>query len=190
MVTRLSVDIDGVLDDFTEAFTLKAVTMGLIPKAWTTAEQPSWDFDKNLFDDELVWAAIKDSYNWWLTLRPLLSEEETELLNRVIRDHDVYFITTRPRTRGLSAEAQSRYWLESIGLQMGRPSVIATKGGTKGALAAGLNLTVAIDDNVGNLEDYAKEGILAVCRTWKYNKEWLGPRVNDLGTFLTEFVLS
>ena len=106
-----------------------------------------------------------------------------DVLNGMIGEHDVYFITTRVRTLGLSAETQTRYWLESIGLHISkRAGVIATRAGTKGQLARGLDLDVALDDSPDNLWEYADAGLFSVARAWRYNWPWT-PDVTNLHAF-------
>ena len=182
---RVQIDVDGVLADFTLAFTHLAAEWELTDYSWPTTEQDSWDFN---FDTEFVWKVVKDSYNWWMLLVPLVTPEEVNKLNEVIEKHDVYFVTNRPSTKGLSAEMQTRYWLSSIGVLVDHASVIATKVGTKGKLAAALNIDIAIDDKPENIMEISAENITCVVRAWKYNEKLPHKRVYSLKQFLEEYL--
>lgn len=184
---RVALDVDGVLANFVGSFTHLAADMG-IPgaRALTGADQPSLDFD---FDTNPVWERIHHSWNWWMGLAPLVTEGEVDLLNEVIAKHDVYFITSRVRGRGLSAEWQTAHWLEGIGVSVGqRAHVIATRAETKGPLAAALDIPYVLEDSPANLESYRKCGVTAVARRWPHNKDW-EPYVESVGDFLCQYVL-
>lgn len=184
---RVALDCDGVLADFVGSFTSLAVDMD-IPGAQviTGEDQPSWDFD---FDTNPVWECVRQSWNWWMGLAPLVTEGEVDLLNEVIAKHEVYFITSRVRGRGLSVEWQTLHWLEGIGVSVGRRAhVIATRAKTKGPLAEALDISIALDDSPKCLESYRRHGITAVARRWPYNKDW-EPYVKSVRNFLWQYVL-
>ena len=177
---RVGIDVDGVVADFVLSFTSLAKEMGLVKEVYPTAQQKDWSFP---FDTNPVWERVKASYNWWMTLQPLVSLTEIAHLNAALMAHDIYFVTSRPRTLGLSAERQTACWLEGIGVSVVMATVIATKTGTKGALMKSLDIDVAIDDYILNLEDIDQHGIKAFARSWSYNEGW-PVRVGDLSTLL------
>lgn len=190
---RLLIDLDGVIANFTQAYCNAAIINNLPgARSFRQDEILSWDWVQEQLgwtraqEDEL-WRWIRNQQNWWMSMEPLVSESEIEQLNYAIRDHDIYFVTARPRTRGLTAETQSRYWLEGIGVHAAQASVIASR--TKGQVAAGLDIEVALDDSLKNLQDLQQHGILAVARHWEYNKEWPGPAVLNLGSFLRKYAI-
>ena len=162
---KIGIDIDGVMADFTKTFTSLAVSLGLTDKVTHQAIQPTWHFD---FPMSPVWDVIDETYNWWMTLPPLIKRGEIENLNRVVAAHDVYFITSRKNSNGFTAAKQTDLWLQSIGVHTHHAHVITSD--NKGALCAALGITDMLDDNVPNLNDLRAHGITAWCRSWLYNK--------------------
>lgn len=166
---RIGYDIDGVFADFTFAATTLARRLGLVDAAWTCAEQKSWTFD---FDVDPMWRAIENETNWWMTLPPMVEPFEVERVNESIREHDVYFITNRLNKvpyGSLHIEAQTRHWLEGLGVNVARTSVIATPKGSKGRVARALGVEVFVDDNVENLIELRENGVYPVRRIQEYN---------------------
>ncbi len=181
---RVLIDIDGVCADFVSSFTEVAKNLGLIEKSYTTDTQKNWEFP---FDVNPCWDKLKGTHNFWMTLKPLIASWEIKALNSAINQHEVYFVTTRPRTKGMSADDQTRFWLESIGVNSFRANVIATRLGSKGKLAQALDLEIAIDDALPNLENLRAAEIKAVSRRWTYNKGW-DPSVPCLGDFVSKYL--
>lgn len=182
MVTRVMLDVDGVISDFVGGMTTLAYQEGLTDALpYSTREQESWDFQ---FNTSKCWDILKSKHNFWMTLQPLVTEAEIAAINEAINKHDIYFVTTRPSTKGFSAETQSRLWLESIGVNIPRKShVIATRSGSKGKICNALDLTIALDDYVKNLADLQANGVTAYALYQKYNAEWK-PSVPTVADFL------
>jgi len=176
---RVGLDVDGVYANFTRAFTSLATSMGLTDKATDGDEQPTWDF---AWDSAPAWTVVKNSWNWWMTLPPLVDGEDVLETNYMIEHADVFFITSRVPSLGLSIEQQTVGWLKGIGVNADRAVVIAAR--RKGELCKALGVTAMLDDNVDNLIELRDSGILAVCRSWPYNAAWDGPRAGSP----TEFV--
>lgn len=179
---RLLIDIDGVLAEFTTSFSKIAAELGLVEAPFGSSDVEQWQWIPKESEGQ-VWDVVKSSYNWWMSLEPLIGPQEVTLLNDMIDKHDVYFVTSRPRTKGLSAEKQSEYWLSGIGVNTDKASVIATKTGTKGALASALNIDIGWDDHLQNLADLHKHGVIAVARPWKYNDSWVMPKCSNVYSF-------
>jgi len=156
--------------------------MGVMTGRFRTSDQQQWHFP---CDVNSVWEEVKGQWNWWMTLEPLVTTDETIALNKAIGEHDVYFITSRPRTRGLSAEQQTRHWLTSIGLHAAHASVIATRTGSKGALCTALDIEAMLEDCPANLEDLWHHGIQTIARSQPYNLSW-EYRVENVKEFLEE----
>lgn len=162
---RVGFDVDGVLADFTWSFSTLAYAIEVkenlyreiynkptTKEVWITknSEQQTWRFawDNKFYSQ--VWDAVDDSYNWWMGLEPLVTEEEINAINYLIKNHDVFFITNRKRTKGYSAETQTRLWLQSIGLLADHSTVIATNS-SKGLLCSALDIETFIDDKPTNV---------------------------------------
>ena len=182
MVTRAMLDCDGVISDFVAAMTTLAFQEGLTDSLpYSTPQQEKWDFS---FNTSKCWDILKSRHNFWMTLQPLVTEEEITAINEAIAKHDIYFVTTRPSTKGFSAETQTRLWLESIGVNIPRKShVIATRSGSKGKVCNALDLTVALDDYISNLADLQANGVTAYALYQKYNAGWT-PSVPTVADFL------
>src|SRR6185295_10886293 len=124
-MTRVAIDVDGVVADFTTAYSTAALVLGYPgAREMSTPEVETWDWPKQQFGwtekmEEDLWKFVKSQYNWWMTLTPHIKPHEVEMLNAAIKLHDIYFITNRPRTKGLSAEVQTRHWLDSVGVHTG-----------------------------------------------------------------------
>jgi hypothetical protein len=185
---RVLVDIDGVVAEFCGSFTKVAAELGLIRTPHCTAEQTAWKFD---FHVDKVWDEIDARMNWWMTLEPLVSEDEIALLNRAIRQHEIFFVTNRRNGRGLSVEQQTRLWLESIGVDVeyngGAARVIAVPG-SKAEVTARLGIELALDDKLDNLNELAAAHVYSVARRWAYNTSW-PTYVSSLGKFLEQITV-
>lgn len=190
---RVAIDVDGVLADFTYAFTDIAVELGVLSRRRHCSEQDTWHFERGRepFNADLVWEEFKRRWNWWMTLEPFPDIEATiPFLNQAIAEHDVFFVTSRVPTRGLAVDAQSRYWLEGLGINMPHAGLVVVPTGQKGQVCKGLRIDVAIDDCPANLCDLRNHGIQSLARSWQYNRypEWRGFGVRNLGEFLEVYV--
>ena len=168
---RVGFDVDGVLANFTWAFSREAHILDpLIPIIGNSAQE-TWRFPwSNRFYDK-VWDEVDNTYNWWMGLEPLVTQEEINAINFLINNHDVFFITNRKRTKGYSAETQTRLWLQSIGILADHATVIATNS-SKGLLCSALDLETFIDDKPKNVEDILRDSTTSPCIIdRKYNKE-------------------
>jgi hypothetical protein len=173
---RIGLDVDGVFADFVWGFTYEATKQHVGTYPYSTRKQKNWNFPFVQPIKSATWTYIKSIPNWWMTLESLVTLEEIRVVNEIIQKHDVYFITSRPRGKGLTAELQTRYWLESIGVNTNPASVISTKTGTKPALCDALDLHLMVEDSPEVLRalqecwdaDYQARPI---ARRWAYNEE-------------------
>ena len=190
---RVAIDIDGVIADFTWGFTGVAVELGILGRRRHCSEQDTWRFEagRGPFPAGPVWEEFKRRWNWWMTMEPFPDIEATiPFLNQTIAEHDVFFITSRVPTRGLPPDAQTRYWLEGLGVNMPHAGLVVVPTGQKGLVCKGLRIDVAIDDCPDNLFDLVG-ACPSVARNWLYNHppEWRGPRASNLLAFLSYWVL-
>lgn len=151
-MSRIGVDVDGVLANFDEPFTdllIKTTGRDLIGLARMLPSYPhTWDFPAAFGytnqEEALTWKVIKQSNRWWLNLpaNPGVEGENGDLdLLDLLADtgHDVYFITARV---GATAKRQTEEWLERKGMEL--PTVILS--GDKSAAVRLLDLDCYIDD--------------------------------------------
>lgn len=170
---RLAMDVDGVLAEFTYAFTSLAQEMGLVEKPWGTSEQQNWHFK---FRVEEVWEWVSAHPWWWCNLAPLATFEEIQTLNEVSKEHAVFFLTNRKG--GDQVWKHTADWLIHNGVSMKWHRVILCD--DKAQMAQSLRVDMAVDDNLQNLKDFREKGIIAVCRRQPYNTEWDGLAIDSL----------
>lgn len=126
---RIAFDIDGVLADFAGA--RRAAVCGI-------AIDP-----------------LRLTRDFWTTLDPLDPAVIPRLQEwAVARGWDIFFVTQRPLARGDSVQRQTQRWLVQHGFEL--PSVIVHKG-SRGRLAAALELDVLVDDTVHHCVDVVSE---------------------------------
>ncbi len=141
------IDIDGVVADFTLGFTSLARREFncMIPSMPTKFHQ-KWSFKgiMSMQEENATWEHIHSHPEWWDSLRPLLTVEDSERLGYIGTHVPLYFVTHRPD----AAKKYTAKWLtEIIGLEY--PSVICSK--KKGEVARVLSASHAIDDKLENI---------------------------------------
>jgi len=102
-----------------------------------------------------VWRTIESTENFWTTLRPIepgCVRRLAEVAHR--RRWEVFFVTQRPETTGETAQRQSQRWLVAEGFEL--PTVIVSRG-SRGRLAAALNLDYLVDDSPRNCIDIVSD---------------------------------
>jgi uncharacterized HAD superfamily protein len=189
---RVGIDMDGVVDDFNSSFQ-KEITaeLGIIlPHTY-----PVWDWPQHhgLTESQVarVWNRIRHHNaceNWWFTLDPL---PDTYLLGPASTEHELFFITSRVATPGLSIRQQTAQWLTTHHGIIA-PHVYVSH--EKGETAQELNLDYFIDDKPEHIEDVAGVGVMSYVCDAEYNRGKLSPkpvsghiyigRVQDLNEFL------
>jgi phosphoglycolate phosphatase-like HAD superfamily hydrolase len=163
---RIAFDLDGVLADMDSAIASEAaVSFGgkrlsgrQLPTdveartSPTDQSRPTPPGRKlSARQQRRAWRRIAAIEDFWQTLR----EVEPGIVKRlatiaVARRWEVIFLTKRPATAGLTAQAQSQRWLAAHGFE--RPSVYVVQG-SRGLIAAALELDVVVDDRVENCYD-------------------------------------
>ncbi len=107
--------------------------------------------------------------NFWETL----DEIEPGALSRLYRlvcdrRWELIFLTSRPETAGDTAQAQSHRWLAAHGFPA--PSVFVVHG-SRGRIAAALNLDVLVDDRPENCLDVAIDSSARAILVWRGDEE-------------------
>lgn len=187
---RLGFDLDGTLADMQSALAREArnlfpqVDPASIPRSAAVEESSSNPSPPNTDDGEtsdnappsvsaplsarqqqMLWRAVRARENFWETL----DEIEPGALARLAalardRKWEIIFLTSRPETRGDSAQLQSHRWLAAHGYPS--PSVFVVHA-SRGKIAAALQLDVIIDDRPENCLDVAIDSnarAVLVCR--------------------------
>ena len=157
---KIGLDVDEVLADFVKAHRATCV------EAFSKPEDPNlepidWPFSNyGLTEIQLgaVWELIRGTKDFWLDhIEPLDAERDSLLLERAQQKYELYFITARAATEGMSVQQQTSLWLKEH-LGVFEPIVLAVESGVeKVALIEALNLRAFIDDRLETVESIAKE---------------------------------
>jgi 5'(3')-deoxyribonucleotidase len=130
------------------------------------------------------WTEAAKTYNLWLALEPLPAFNYTamKLLQYLDTKHDLFFVTNRFKTPGLSPSKQTKAWLR-IEADLNSPTVVLAK--EKGPMASVLELDAFIDDRPKNVLD-----VLAArpcCKVYlcdsSHNKAFNDPRIPRVASF-------
>jgi hypothetical protein len=186
---RLGFDLDGTVADLHSALTLEArrlfpgIDPAAIPNSAAPAASPtgtgaaaeaesSQPDEQSLSFGSLtapqqreIWNAVCDRENFWETL----DEIEPGALMRLyalVQEYrwELIFLTSRPETRGDTAQAQSHRWLAKHGFT--QPSVFVVHG-SRGKIAASLALDVIVDDRPENCLDVAIDSNARAILVWR-----------------------
>src|SRR5262245_2368348 len=126
-----------------------------------------------------LWAAVRARENFWETL----DEIEPGALARLAalardRKWEVIFLTSRPETRGDTAQLQTHRWLAAQGFPF--PSVFVVHG-SRGKIAASLELDVIVDDRPENCLDVAIDSKARAVLVWRSDEEQVPASARQLG---------
>jgi hypothetical protein len=186
---RLGFDLDGTVADLHSALTLEArrlfpdIDPAAIPNSAApgtgpttagtgSAEQSSQPEEQALSFGSLssrqqsaIWDAVCNRENFWETL----DEIEPGALARLyalVQEHrwELIFLTSRPETRGETAQAQSHRWLSKHGFL--QPSIFVVHG-SRGKIAASLALDIIVDDRPENCLDVAIDSSARAILIWR-----------------------
>jgi hypothetical protein len=194
---RLAFDLDGTLADMQAALAREArrlfpdVNPATLPRSAAAADQPSSETSDEPPGSELptaalsarqqreLWKAVSARANFWETL----DEIEPGALARLSqlaeqRKWEVIFLTSRPETSGDTAQAQSHRWLVSHGFR--DPSVFVVHG-SRGKIAAALQLDVLVDDRPENCLDVAIDSTARAILVWRGDEEKVPGSARQLG---------
>ena len=126
-----------------------------------------------------LWAAVRAQVNFWETLDDI-EPGALARLYRLTRERrwEIIFLTSRPETAGDSAQTQSHQWLAAHGFPS--PSVFVVHG-SRGKIAAALNLDVVVDDRPENCLDVAIDSTARAILVWRGDEDQVPGSARQLG---------
>ncbi len=126
-----------------------------------------------------LWAAVRARDNFWETLDEI-EPGALARLYRLVRERrwELIFLTSRPETAGDSAQEQSHRWLAAHGYMS--PSVFVVHG-SRGKIAASLNLDVLVDDRPENCLDVAIDSSARAILVWRDDEDRVPASARQLG---------
>ena len=184
-MARVAIDCDGVLADFVRAFN---VIVGLPPEF----EPDNWDYRGVLTKKEIEagFYRAKRIPNWFTTLEP--HRENVAQLVRWLgatKGHDVWIVTSRFETSGMSAAWQTEWWARACGIKgyenyLGVVTVPLSE--DKVDICSRLNVDWMVDDKIETIESFDRFPYFRAAlmdRPWNQGAEvkW---RVKDMEGFL------
>ena len=181
--TNILVDLDGVIANFGKTFSelcnLKYGDRCQVIE--NTIDMPFWHWEDwyDITENEIldVWEDIRATSNFWMSLE-ILDYWDWVYFRNALNKHEsinVYFITAREETDGLSVANQSALWLTRQGWD--NPFVIQNR--KKGELSKLLDIKFVIDDKDKNIIDINKH--IPDCKLFAYPAEHNKKMLNESG---------
>ena len=193
---RLGFDLDGTVADLQGALAREArglfpdVDPGTLPKSIApqpenpapNEESATPTFSMSSLSSRQqreLWAAACARENFWETLEEI-EPGSLARLYRLSRERrwEVIFLTSRPETKGDTAQLQSHRWLSARGFEC--PSVYVVHG-SRGKIAASLNLDVLVDDRPENCLDIAIDSSARAILVWRAAEDAVPGSARQLG---------
>lgn len=180
---RLGFDLDGTVADLQSALAREArilfpgidpatLPRSMSPHDKTTGEDPPGDAAQAFSMSSLtsrqqreLWDVACSRVNFWESLDEIEPGALAQL-SRLARERrwEVIFLTSRPESRGDTAQVQSQRWLVARGFEL--PSVFVVHG-SRGKIAASLALDVLVDDRPENCLDIAIDSSARAILVWR-----------------------
>jgi len=192
---RIGFDVDGVLANFTLAFT--KILHDVNPGCPITEDQGKvlgWNYEEFLpvtkEDIRNAWKIIDGTTDFWISLKPLINlNPVVDFVNKNRIKHDFYFITQRGGTGGKTAVYQTVSWLQAQGFI--NPLVIETS--IKGDAVKLLGIDYYIDDRDKNCWDVVVKNAecQVYCPDYPYNKNTSYPikKVDSVIDYINQIIL-
>jgi hypothetical protein len=189
MSLRIACDLDGTLADMDAALQQHAVRLfGPEVDLRMTVQAPigrTGGAGESVLrrppttrETRLLWSEIRRLDDFWVSLSEI-EPGAVARLGALAGTHrwEVLFVTQRPATAGDTAQRQSQRWLREHGFDL--PSV-AIVTGSRGRLAANLDLHAAIDDRPEHCADIRRESQTRPVLVWRHRPATLPPSVARL----------
>lgn len=172
---RISIDLDGVLANFTDAVVV------IVNRLWPEKNLPldfepdNWGYVGTLTKEEFsqVWDAILATPDFWRSLRAY--HENVDALRRFIRRTpgvDIFYVTSRVQTKGDTLLRQCEAWLfdHELGYGLCSSSILPVSNPSKKVeIMDALGIEMSIDDYHKNVESTSR---LAGHTTFLLNRPW------------------
>jgi hypothetical protein len=195
---RLGFDLDGTLADLQSALARESRELfpeldpATLPQSTASSDPapgdaPGSDQNESRFSmsalsshqQSELWKVACSRENFWETL----DEIEPGALGRLFRlvgdrRWEIIFLTSRPETKGDTAQAQSHRWLAAHGFPS--PSIFVVHG-SRGKIAAALDLDVIIDDRPENCLDVAIDSKARPILVWRGEEDKIPASARQLG---------
>jgi hypothetical protein len=158
MSLRIGFDLDGVLADMDGALARHAQLLfggAVEDNDGSDASDPSKPPIARLRlsprRQRRLWKEVEAIDSFWEQLEETEPGAVAALASlAAARRWEIIFLTKRPRTAGATAQVQSQRWLQAKGFPL--PSVFVVQG-SRGRIAAALDLDVVVDDRPENCLD-------------------------------------
>ena len=126
-----------------------------------------------------LWRHVKAIENFWESL----DEVEPGVVARLAataaeRQWEIIFLTKRPASAGFTSQVQSQRWLQAKGFSL--PSVYVVQG-SRGRIAAALDLDFVVDDRPENCLDVVVESKARALLVWREDERLLPAAARRLG---------
>lgn len=196
---KISIDLDGVVSDFTHAATrvINTIWPGRIPEGY---EPTDWHWTDHMKKEDWgpVFKLIKTIDNFWETQKPY-DANMTALRHFLLTEEnqEVYYVTSRAQTTGRPLTLQCESWLMSnwIWPEKNYHAVLPIKEGipaeAKKAMMEALGLEYSVDDYAPTVElcnTIPGHRAFVLDRPWNRSYTHL-PRVYSLAEYFQEVKL-
>lgn len=164
---KIGCDIDGCIASFSARFC--ELANARFGTDFIELDQTDWDFkpwfSKAQVDE--VWARdINPCKNFWLTLKPL---QGTNSLKNVSDRAELFFITSRTPTAGMSPREQTCWWLRNH-FHITYPNVIVVEQPSqKIPIIKALDIPCFLDDKGSTIRQIHDAGVRSYAKLSPYN---------------------
>ena len=126
-----------------------------------------------------LWRHVETIENFWESLREIEPGAVRRLASvAAARRWEVIFLTKRPPSAGATAQVQTQRWLVTQGFE--RPCVYVVQG-SRGRIAAALELGVVVDDRHDNCCDVVVDSAAQAILVWRQRERQLSSAAERLG---------
>jgi hypothetical protein len=165
---RIALDLDGVLADMEgrlarETERLFPQQAARNPRHRQAAGAPS--FQVHSGRPNRLWRHLQKVEDFWEQLEEVEPGALARLAELATKQRwEIIFLTSRPDSAGATVQTQTQRWLQARGFPL--PSVYVVQG-SRGRIAAALDLDVVVDDNPANCLDVVTDSRASAVLVWR-----------------------